>query len=85
MTVPLTIISFTQALCIAVLTALVQLYIVFHDFDKIAAFGREENEFPGKAGSAGAERRNHNFNPIPIMVRIRGKGESLEKKCLQEK
>ena len=53
MTVPLTIISFTQALCIAVLTALVQLYIVFHDFDKIAAFGREENEFPGKAGSAG--------------------------------
>ena len=53
MTVPLTIISFTQALCIAVLTALVQLYIVFHDFDKIAAFGREENEFPGKARSAG--------------------------------
>ena len=34
---------------------------------------------------AHAERRNHNFNPIPIMVRIRGKGESLEKKFLQEK
>ena len=54
MTVPLTIISFTQALCIAILTALVPcFYIIFHDFDKIAAFGREENEFPGKAGSAG--------------------------------
>ena len=58
MTVPLTIISFTQALCIAILTALVQLYIVFHDFDKIAAFGGEEKEFPGKAGgpaNAGAQ------------------------------
>ena len=49
----MTIISFTQALCIAVLTALVQLYIVFHDFDKLQRLGEKKMEFPGKAGSAG--------------------------------
>lgn len=86
MTVPLTIISFTQALCIAILTALVQLYIVFHDFTKLQRLGEKKMNFQEKQGvPAHAERRNHNFNPIPIMVRIRGKGESLEKKCLQEK
>ena len=53
---------------------------------KLQRLGEKKMNFQEKQGvPAHAERRNHNFNPIPIMVRIRGKGESLEKKCLQEK
>lgn len=86
MTVPLTIISFTQALCIAILTALVQSILFSTILTKLQRLGEKKMNFQEKQGvPAHAERRNHNFNPIPIMVRIRGKGESLEKKCLQEK
>ena len=53
---------------------------------KLQRLGEKKMNFQEKQGvPAHVERRNHNFNPIPIMVRIRGKGESLEKKCLQEK
>ena len=63
------------------------IYLMFSTvLTKLQRMGEKKMNSQGKQGATThVERRNHNFNLIPTIVRNMGKGKALEKPCLQDK